>query len=358
MAAALAALPEPQPVAADEPTQITLVAVGDILLGRRLGVEMKESGDYSLPFHNISFLLTPADIAFGNFEGVFCEKPPWPTTGMVFRLHPDSVKSLVAGGFDVVSVANNHFGDGGNACVTYSLAHLAAHGIAAAGAGNTYEEAHAPAILERLGVKFAFLAYTYEGRNDSPPAPKKNDPAAESSPANAEQTAAASTAVPGRKSFATPRPTIAARNPQNVRRDVAAARQVADVVIVSVHDGAEYLQRVAKETQEFSRAAIDAGATAVLGHHPHVPQRIEQYNGGWIFYSLGNFVFQQNTPPAVKHSLIARLTFTGKTLTKVEALPAYIETFARPRPATPEESARILKSIGVESPLLWQATAK
>ena len=112
---------------------------------------------------------------------------------------------------------------------------------------------------------------------------------------------------------------------------MTAARAQADVVIVSLHDGAEYLTRVAKETEEFAHAAIDAGATAVFGHHPHVPQRVEQYKDGWIFYSLGNFVFQQNTPANVRHSLIARLAFEGKNLSRVEALPAYIENYARPR---------------------------
>lgn len=298
-------------------------------MGRQLGAEMKKTGDYSLPFQNIGALLTSADITFGNLEGTFCEKPPWPRSGMTFRIEPDAVKSLVAGGFDVVSVANNHFGDGGDACMAFSLGHLRTHGIGAPGAGNTYEEAHAPALLERNGVKFAFLAYTYAERNDRLP------PVISSKPK-------------------LPRPVIAGRNPENVRRDVQAALQRADVVIVSLHDGAEYLQRVAKETEEFARAAIEAGATAVFGHHPHVPGRVEQYREGWIFYSLGNFAFQQNTPPAVRHALIARLTFHGKSLAQVEAIPAFIETYARPRPATPEEAEKILKSIGMPSSVLWK----
>jgi poly-gamma-glutamate synthesis protein (capsule biosynthesis protein) len=148
---------------------------------------------------------------------------------------------------------------------------------------------------------------------------------------------------------------IAGRNLEQMKRDVASVRAVADIVMVSLHDGAEYTRRVARETEEFARAAIDAGATAVLGHHPHVPQRVEQYKDGWIFYSLGNFAFQQKTPPEVRHTLIARLTFTGKSLAQVEAVPGYIETFARPRLANGEEAAAILKGIGLSGPLLWSA---
>jgi len=329
----------PPPPPAPAPMVTTVVAVGDILLGRTLGVEMQRTGDYSLPFQSIGAQLA-ADITFGNFEGTFCEAPPWLVTGMVFRIRPEAVKSFIAGGFDVVSVANNHFGDGGDACMRFSLPHLRANGIAYAGAGNTYDEAHAPAILERNGVKFGFLAYTYADRNDKPPSPPGNDSTGKKIPP-------AKPAPPG--------PTIAGRNIANVRRDVAAARLQADVVIVSLHDGSEYLQRVAKETQDFAHAAIDAGAVAVLGHHPHVPQRVESYHGGWIFYSLGNFAFQQNTPPGVRHALLARLTFTEKSLTQVEALPAFIAAYARPRPATAEEAETILRSVGLSNSLLWKA---
>jgi poly-gamma-glutamate synthesis protein (capsule biosynthesis protein) len=310
------------PVQAAPPAQTMVLGVGDILLGRQLGEEMAGSDDYSIAFRDIRETLTAADITFGNLEGPFCEKGPYPADGMVFRFRPRAVESLQLAGFDVVSVANNHFGDGGEACMKFSVEHLRGAGILPAGAGRNHEEAHTAAIVERNGVRFAFLGYTYAARNDHPG---------------------------GR------RPAIAGRDPEQVRRDVAAARERADVVIVSLHDGAEYTQRIARETQEFARAAVDAGASAVFGHHPHVPQRIEQYREGWIFYSLGNFVFQQNTPSAVRQSLIARLTFSGAELVRAEAVPAVIEWFAQPRLATPQEASSILKSIGHADGLLWAA---
>jgi poly-gamma-glutamate synthesis protein (capsule biosynthesis protein) len=354
----------PVPQTPPPPPKITLVGVGDILLGRQLGLEMDQAGDYSLPFQHIAPVLKDADIAFGNFEGVFCEQAPWPASGMVFRIKPERVKAFVAGGFDVVSVANNHTGDGGDACIAYSAELLRANGVATAGSGADFNAAHAPAIVARHGVQFAFLAYTYEGRNDRPPPAPKSMPAdagasfrspSSPSPTDAPEKGRLKPAPPGPQPVRRPRPVIAGRNLEQMKRDVAAARALADIVMVSLHDGAEYTRRVARETEEFARAAIDAGATAVLGHHPHVPQRVEPYNGGWIFYSLGNFAFQQQTPPEVRHTLIARLTFTGKSLTQVEAIPGYIETFARPRLATGDEAAAILKGIGLSDPLLWSA---
>jgi len=238
---------------------------------------------------------------------------------MLFRVRPRGLDSLQLAGLDVVSVANNHFGDGGNACMEFSLSQLREAKIAPVGAGLSFEEAHAGAVLFRDGVRFAFLGYSYAPRNDAPGGIN----------------------------------TVSGRNPVQVRVDVAAARARADVVIVSIHDGAEYSRNVARETQQFARAAIDAGATAVFGHHPHVPQRVESYGNGWIFYSLGNFVFWQKEPAATRTALLARLTFSGAKLEKVEALPVVIESPGIPRLAGEKESAPILKAIGLNAPRIW-----
>ncbi len=309
--------PELHPAA---PPRTTLVAVGDILLGRSLGTLMEETKDYSMAFRHIEPELQAADIAFANLEGPFCGEPPYFAEGMVFRVRPAAIAGLVHARIAVLSVANNHFANGGDACMSFSLdlAHRA--GIATAGAGETYEAAHRPAILTRHGVRFAFLGYTYADRNDTPDATHA---------------------------------VIAGRNPERVREDVAAALRVADTVIVSLHDGTEYTARVAPETEEFCHAAIDAGAALVLGHHPHVPQRVERYHDGWIFYSLGNFVFQQYTPPEVQTALLARITFAGARVERVEAIPLVIEWHSTPRLATREEGAPILSRIGLWEPLLW-----
>lgn len=298
-----------------------MVAAGDILLGRRIGARMEQAGDYTLPFRSIADTLRDADIAFGNLEGPLCDRGPYPREGMIFRVRPRAVEGLLFAGFDVMSVANNHALDGGQGCLAFTVEHLRANGIAATGAGIGYETAHTPALVERAGVRFAFLAYTYAGFNDTPGAA---------------------------------RAVVAGRDITTMQHDVAAARAQADVVLVSLHDGAEYTRRVARETEAFARAAIGAGAVAVLGHHPHVAQRVERYADGWIFYSLGNFVFQQPFP-GTREALLARLTFRGTKLARVEALPVVIEDYSQPRLATVEEAAAILAAVGLARPLLWQA---
>jgi len=322
---ALAACSRPAPVepvpaaSAPQPAEVTVVAVGDILLGRRLGRAMAEANDFTLPFRALGTELAAAGITFGNLEGPFCAAPPYPEAGMVFRVHPEAIAGLQRAGFDVLSLANNHALDGGYSCLRFTLRHLRQAGILAVGAGETFDEAHAPAVVERHGIRFAFLAYTYAGHRD----------------------------VPGTKG-----PVIAGRNLEHVRRDVTVALEQADVVLVSLHDGAEYTRRVASETEQFARATIEAGATAVFGHHPHVPQRIEAYRGGWIFYSLGNFVFEQRAP-GTRTGLMARLTFVGRALERVEAIPVFIEPLSQPRRATAAEARDILQSIGWNDSTLW-----
>jgi poly-gamma-glutamate capsule biosynthesis protein CapA/YwtB (metallophosphatase superfamily) len=320
--AALIACSPPAPVAPappPAPAETTVVAVGDILLGRRLGRAMAESKDFTLPFRTLGVELAAAGITFGNLEGPFCAEPPYPDAGLTFRVRPQTLEGLRFAGFDVLSLANNHVLDGGSACLRFTLDHLRGAGIRSAGAGENFAEAHAPAVVERGGVKFAFLAYTYAGYNDRP----------------------------GAGRFV-----VAGRNVENVRRDVTAAREQADVVLVSLHDGAEYTRRVARETEQFARAAIEAGATAVFGHHPHVPQRVEAYRGGWIFYSLGNFVFEQRAP-GTRTGLMARLTFAGRALERVEAIPVFLEPLSQPRRATTEEARAILQAIGWADSTLW-----
>ena len=88
-----------------------------------------------------------------------------------------------------------------------------------------------------------------------------------------------------------PAPGVAWATPENVTTAVAAAREAADIVVVAFHFGAEYAATPSQSQRDIARAAIDAGASLVIGSHPHVLQEVEEYGGGLIAYSLGNFVF-------------------------------------------------------------------
>lgn len=269
----------PEPAA--PPPAIRLVAGGDVMLARHVGAMARLKQDPALPFRDIAPVMAAADIAFVNLESPFSERGPHARRGMVFRAAPDMVEGLKLAGIDVVSAANNHARDAGEAGLLFTLKHLQANGIAVAGAGNSAAEVRAGAVLERRGVRFGFLAYTYDQRNGN---------------------------------HASDDDRIATLDERGMREDVAALKGRTDVVVVSMHAGAEYRTAPSVEQASFAHAAVDAGAALVIGHHPHVAQPAEKYRGALILYSLGNLVFDQFHRRDTQKGLLAEVVFEGPKL--------------------------------------------
>ena len=109
-----------------------------------------------------------------------------------------------------------------------------------------------------------------------------------------------------------------------MRKDVSLLRRLADIVVVSMHNGVEYMPRPSAKQIEFAHAAIDAGATLVIGHHPHVIQPEERYRSGRIFYSLGNFVFDQYQREATQHGELVEISFVGTQILSEHVLHVLI----------------------------------
>jgi len=282
-----------------------LVAVGDIMLSRHVGEKIRLKNDPRAPFLATAELLRNADISFANLESPFYNQGARVTQGMVFKAEPETIEGLKYAGIDIVSLANNHFGDQGKGGMEFTFLHLKNNQISYVGAGKNEIEAHQPQIIERKGIRFAFLAY------------------ADVSSMTPEKYRATST-TPG----------VAWFTPSDLKKDVEEAKQKADVVIVSIHWGREYQQIADDRQKKIGHEIIDAGASVVLGHHPHVIQPYEKYKNGYIFYSLGNFIFDQMWSEATRRGEIAKLYFKGKEIEKVEVIPVLIEDFYQPRVIT------------------------
>ena len=95
-------------------------------------------------------------------------------------------------------------------------------------------------------------------------------------------------------------------------------------MVVSIHWGVEYEEAPTERQITFAHLAIDSGASLVLGHHPHVIQPVEEYEDGYIFYSLGNFVFDQMWSEETRIGLIARIFFQGGEIERVETIEVTI----------------------------------
>lgn len=301
---------------ADE-DEVTLLATGDIMLARYVELRMRNLGDYTYPFQKVADFLKSADITFGNLETPFLPGRNVPKDSMTFRADLSGVKGLQAAGYDVISVANNHTMNYQVPGLTSTLQELKKAGILYAGGGKNFDAAHAPAVVEAKGRRIAFLAY-----NDQSIPPRFHGEA--------------------KPNF----PGIAKMDIKAVKNDVKKSLEQADVVVVSMHAGKEYTREPTQFQKDFAHAAIDAGASVVIGHHPHWVQGMEEYGNGLIFYSLGNFVFDQFFSEDVQTGLIARITFKEDGGLDYELLPVRVEK-TQPRILEGEEKVAVMARLGL-----------
>ena len=293
------------------------MAVGDVMLAQSIGRRIVRRGPLA-PWAGVKPYFDEADLVVANLECTISTRgKPWPKT-FTFRAPPAAADSLAAAGVDVVSLANNHTIDYGYNAFADTLRYLDESGIGRAGGGRNLEEARAPLIVERDGVTVAFLGYVL---------PFAGRPAF-----NTRQWAATAT-TPG----------LAIGSPESVARDVQLARELADVVVVMVHGGTEYSFRPNRKQRAFDKAAIDAGAALVIGHHPHVLQGYVYEDKTVIAYSLGNFVFDYFVG-APNDTAILDVTLSANGVESVRWIPAVVER-GFPRPAVGGEIGRIMDRL-------------
>jgi poly-gamma-glutamate capsule biosynthesis protein CapA/YwtB (metallophosphatase superfamily) len=276
---------------APDPVRTHLVLGGDVMLSRHVARVAREKRDPAFPLRDLAPVLQAADIAFVNLESPFSDRGAVVERGMIFKAEPEMIAALELAGVDVVSTANNHARDQGSHGVEFTLDWLQSHQIAVAGTGSSAEAAHAGVVIERNGLRFGFLAYTYDQSNGN---------------------------------HADTDDRVAIMDVARMRQDVAQLAGRADAIIVSMHAGIEYSPKSNAQQVAFARAAIDAGASVVVGHHPHVTQPWERYGQGVIYYSLGNLVFDQFQRVETQRGALADIVFEGPRLAKASLLPVEI----------------------------------
>ncbi|MFA6382622.1 MAG: CapA family protein [Candidatus Buchananbacteria bacterium] len=310
---AVIALPE----FAKPDSEITLLAVGDIMLSRSVEQLMIKQNDFTLPFKPLAKITSAADIAFGNLETAILSGRPILTDEFNFRTDPKVIAGLKLGGFDLVSLANNHAPNFGQAGLLSTFQELGKNQINYVGAGRNLATAQRPVILERQGIKLGFLAYVYPGL-----------------PASYQATENAAG--------------INSMDLAQLKIDIANLKNRVDFVIVSMHAGTEYAAKPNQEQIDFAHAAIDAGASLIIGHHPHVVQTFEKYQNGYIIYSLGNFVFDQLWSGETQMGMMAKITFLPKAIKNLEFIPVKINKNFQPEITSELLAGQITKRLAVD----------
>ena len=244
-----------------EPVAARLLFGGDLCPINRAG-QMLERGDLDAAFGDCRPLFERADLAVVNLEAPLCRREsPIDKLGPNFRAAPDVASSLARLPVHVACLANNHTMDQGADGLLETLDALDSAGIRTVGAARNRPDARAPLVLDAGGLRIALVnTATIEGAiPPDGPGPARIDHLAD-------------------------------------RRAVAEAAETSDVVIPVIHTGKEQVLFPSPMLRRFFRELLDAGAAAVVGHHPHVPQGVELDGGRPIAYSLGNLLFDWHEP--------------------------------------------------------------
>ncbi|MBI4191435.1 MAG: CapA family protein [Betaproteobacteria bacterium] len=260
--------------------QVTVAAVADVSTGHASPQDA---------FASVLEPLRSADLRFAQVERLYSERGcPQLQAGQAAlfnRQRPRLASAFKSVPFDVLSIASNMTGYWGSEAVEDTAETFRLLGIATVGAGRDIAAARKPAIFTRNGLRIAFLGYV----STTLPQFWATETRAGSAPMRAHTFYESYEYQPGAPARVVTIPHAA--DLAQLVSDVKLAKQNADLVFVSLHWGVHFVPRPCDYQPVVAHAAIDAGASVILGHHPHQPQGIEIYKKSVIFYSIGNFSF-------------------------------------------------------------------
>ncbi|HNS65922.1 MAG TPA: CapA family protein [Candidatus Woesebacteria bacterium] len=255
-----ASLPTPTPT----PQCATLLFGGDMMFDRHIREKAQAKGNYDFIFDSLAPLFSEADVIVANLEGPVTDFPSrsvgseiGSTNNYFFTFEPKVVVEILAQWPFIVNLGNNHILNFGQEGLTQTYWYLKESGLPYFGYTQPAQEEPSYVIKEIRGISFGFVNYNQF--------------------------------VTGGK--------------ERVYRDMAEIRDSVEVLVVYTHWGNEYVQEN-QVIKDLAHQLVEAGADLIIGSHPHVVQGVEAYEGKRIYYSLGNFVFDQYFEEAVQNGLL------------------------------------------------------
>ncbi|WP_251550620.1 CapA family protein [Neobacillus muris] len=248
--------------------KITVGAIGDILIHSPVYQDAFNGSQYEFDqmFSNVKSLLEKPDLLTANLEstlgGIELGLSGYPT----FNSPHEVADALVHSGVDIVSTANNHTLDKGEKGILSEIAYLESIGLPHVGSFQNEQDRHKLRVIEKNGIKLAFLSYTY-GTNGIP--------------------------VPKGKDYL-----VNLIDRKKMKEEIHRAKEASDAVVMSIHWGNEYQRFPNQEQKDLARFLANEGVDILFGSHPHVLQPmqwIERADGRktFVIYSLGNFISAQ-----------------------------------------------------------------
>ncbi len=274
-------------------TPISILAVGDIMLGRYVQTLMEKNGE-DYPFAKIGDLFDSHDVVLANLEGPIQNGPRTPDDSLVFRFPEYTAPLLARQGITHVSLANNHTLNQGQAGLDNTRSVLAQNHVSFF--GDPVQDGE-----QVLAEEIEEMPITWIGANAA----------------------------------------VRSLDADAITREIH--KHSDRNVVVFVHWGNEYVHTPSSLQRELEHEWVDAGADVVIGHHPHVIQTVELYNDHMIFYSLGNFIFDQYFSEDTQEMLAVNLLLEEETVT-AKIIPL-TSTRSQPQIADETQKTEILKKI-------------
>lgn len=252
---------------------------GDVMLGRSVEITSRQNENFNYPFLGVVNYLNSADIVLVNLENPIVENCPARDSGLTFCANPEMLEGLNYSGINVVNLANNHINNYGESGIVSTRKFLAINNIGHTGLGELY-------VTLVNGVRFGFLGFNRA------------------------------------ESFRSLTDTEL--------KLVSESRKNVDVLIVAMHWGNEYYDKANAYQRETARILVENGADVIVGHHPHWVQDWEKINDTPVYYSLGNFVFDQMWSEKTRQGMLVELTFQGDEIIEQKFVDTYIDQLGQP----------------------------
>lgn len=282
---------------------VVLLFAGDVTLDRHIERVAGEDPEYLFRGWNVR----PYDLFMVNLEHPITTSSSSIPKEFNFKMHPKYLRALQHAGITLVNAANNHVADFGLGGLFDTMQYLDSVGIGYVGIGKNLDEARKPFIVELKGWRVGFLGYHGNGRF----------------------------------SATTTRAGVAPRVEQHIIDDVRKLKPRVDFLVVNFHWGVELAEQPDEDQIRLAHRVVDAGADLIVGHHPHVLQGVERYNGATIVYSLGNFVFGGNSRHTYETAILKVVLSTGQP--RITLVPVVVQEW-QPRVAD-EQTAKRVKNL-------------
>lgn len=268
---------------------VKLLVAGDLMFDRHIRKHAAEKGNDYI-FAALKPLLLSADAVLVNLEGPITDQPSkslgsqvGSTNNFIFTFPSSLAETLRSHNITIVNLGNNHILNFGQSGVNSTVDYLNAAEIHYFGYVSANHPSVTPSLVTEIdGIKIGFVNYNQ----------------------------------------------FSDQNPNDVTTLIKQLRPTVDFLLVYTHWDNEYQRSPAQVTVNLAHRWVEAGADMIIGSHPHVTQTVEQYQGKYIYYSLGNFIFDQYFESAVKRGLVLEIEFTAtdKTITvrehPVDLLPS------------------------------------